>query len=932
MLSQKNIFKRPEGGMICWLLLITILSLLSCNTSRKDKKFKIGFSQCTFGDIWRKTMQKEMERELSFHPEIELVVKDANLSSEKQKQQIQELIKDKIDLLIASPAEAEPIAPVIDKAYAAGIPVILVDRNTLSKNYTAFIGASNYKIGLDAGAYANALLKGKGNVMEIAGKDVGSSADIGRHKGFTDFIKNYPDINYVLRFNGDWDKFPVEWEKQFTNVLQSHSDIQLIFGQNDRLAFAAYNVCKKLGLDEKIKIIGVDGLPGKNGGIDLVEKGILKATILYPTGGKEAIQTAVSILENQPYQKENELATTIIDSTNVRIMRLQNERVLAQQMDIDRSQKKIEDQAVITRNQTNIIYAISISLALALIMGSVLFFYLRENRKINARLALQNEEILMQRNQLIELGKRAKEATDAKFNFFTNISHELRTPLTLILGPLEEILLSPKLHFSVKSQLEMVKKNSMRLLRLVNQLMDFRKIEEGKMKLRGSKNNIVEFISEITNAFADIADKKKISFRVDSKYKELEVWFDVNMLDKILFNILSNAFKYTNDHGSIVVSLSKDSSNTNAIITIEDTGVGMGPETLEHAFDLFYQGNEGTYKGTGLGLALSKELITLHHGGIKIKSEKWKGTTFEIKLPLGKEHLEQSEIEKESNPYFLNYEDAKIYTNEAEEVKPFISEDLVHTEKDYSILIIEDNHEIRAFLKNQLDKNYEIIEAENGNVGLNLAYEIVPDVIVSDILLPGKNGMVITETLKNDIRTSHIPIIILTAKGSIEQQIEGLKLKADAYIVKPFNVQYLEETIKNLIKNRETLRDHYSSELPNESIRASSSRKIDRKFVSEFSAIVENNIANENFGVDDICREIGISRVQLYRKVKAVLGLNVNDYILSVRMQRAKYLLLNEDLSISEISFKVGFSSQAYFSTVFKSKFGCTPSEFKAKK
>ncbi len=832
-------------------------------------------------------MQKEMERELSFHPEIELVVKDANLSSEKQKQQIQELIKDKIDLLIASPAEAEPIAPVIDKAYAAGIPVILVDRNTLSKNYTAFIGASNYKIGLDAGAYANALLKGKGNVMEIAGKDVGSSADIGRHKGFTDFIKNYPDINYVLRFNGDWDKFPAEWEKQFTNVLQSHSDIQLIFGQNDRLAFAAYNVCKKLGLDKKIKIIGVDGLPGKNGGIDLVEKGILKATILYPTGGKEAIQTAVSILENQSYQKENELATTI---------------------------------------------AISISLALALIMGSVLFFYLRENRKINAKLALQNEEILMQRNQLIELGKRAKEATDAKFNFFTNISHELRTPLTLILGPLEEILLSPKLHFSVKSQLEMVKKNSIRLLRLVNQLMDFRKIEEGKMKLRGSKNNIVEFIAEITNAFANIADKKKISFRVDSKYKELDVWFDVNMLDKILFNILSNAFKYTNDHGSIVVSLSKDSSNTNAIITIEDTGVGMGPETLEHAFDLFYQGNEGTYKGTGLGLALSKELITLHHGGIKIKSEKWKGTTFEIKLPLGKEHLEQSEIEKESNPYFLNYEDAKIYTNEAEEVKPFISEDPVITEKDYSILIIEDNHEIRAFLKNQLDNNYEIIEAENGNVGLNLAYEIVPDVIVSDILLPGKDGMVITETLKNDIRTSHIPIIILTAKGSIEQQIEGLKLKADAYIVKPFNVQYLEETIKNLIKNRETLRDHYSSELPNESIRASSSRKIDRKFVSEFSAIVENNIANENFGVDDICREIGISRVQLYRKVKAVLGLNVNDYILSVRMQRAKYLLLNEDLSISEISFKVGFSSQAYFSTVFKSKFGCTPSEFKAKK
>jgi YesN/AraC family two-component response regulator len=217
-------------------------------------------------------------------------------------------------------------------------------------------------------------------------------------------------------------------------------------------------------------------------------------------------------------------------------------------------------------------------------------------------------------------------------------------------------------------------------------------------------------------------------------------------------------------------------------------------------------------------------------------------------------------------------------------------------------------------------------------VGLNQAYEIVPDIIISDIMLPGKDGMTITETLKNDIRTSHIPIIILTAKGSMEQQIEGLKLKADAYIVKPFNVQYLEETIRNLIRNREILKDHYSSELPNETFRASVSKKIDRKFINEFSSLVESNIANENFGVDDICKEIGISRVQLYRKVKAILGLNVNDYILGVRMQKAKYLLLNEDLSISEISFKVGFSSQAYFSTVFKSKFGFTPSEFKAKK
>jgi AraC-like DNA-binding protein/CheY-like chemotaxis protein len=373
-------------------------------------------------------------------------------------------------------------------------------------------------------------------------------------------------------------------------------------------------------------------------------------------------------------------------------------------------------------------------------------------------------------------------------------------------------------------------------------------------------------------------------------------------------------------------------NNKNVIIQIEDSGIGMGPETLEHAFDLFYQGNEGTYKGTGLGLALSKEFINLHHGSIKIKSEKWKGSCFEVSLPLGKDHLKEAELEEKPVEYKLNYEDAKIYTNEAEVLKPIKFSDLPTTPKEQSVLIIEDNAEIRMFIKNQLSKNYEVIEAENGNMGLNQAYEIVPDIIISDILLPGKDGMAITETLKNDIRTSHIPIIILTAMGSVEQQIEGLKLNADAYIVKPFNIQYLEENIKSLLKNRESLKEHYTSELSNEHVRNSSSKKIDRKFVSEFSSIVESNIANENFGVDDICREIGISRVQLYRKVKAVLGYNINEYILEVRMQKAKYFLLNEDVTISEIAYKVGFSSQAYFSTVFKSKFGVTPKAFKENK
>src|SRR5688572_20974997 len=912
--------------MVSYLMVL----LVSCSTRKPEKKYRIGFSQCTFGDNWRLTMQKEMERELSFHPEIDFIVKDANLSSERQVEQIKDLIAEKVDLLIASPAEAEPIAPIIDKAYAQGIPVILVDRSTLSKNYTAFIGASNYKIGLDAGAYTNALLKGKGNVLEIAGPDVGSSADIGRHKGFIDFIKRYPGIKYASRFNGDWDKFPSEWDKQFTDKLKSLNDINLIFAQNDRLALAAYNVCKKLGLDQRIKIIGIDGLPGENGGIDLVEKGILKATILYPTGGEEAIQTAFNILENKPYQKETELSTTIIDSTNVRIMRLQNEKLLAQQEDIDERQKKIEEQIAITENQTNIILAISITLALALIFGGILFYYLQENKKINKKLAIQKEEIANQRNQLIELAAKMKEATDAKFNFFTNISHELRTPLTLIMGPLEDSFSSPRLHFTIKNNLDFIQRNSMRLLRLINQLMDFRKIEEGKMKLHASENNISAFVTDITNAFRDIARKKSISYNVISKVQDLSLWFDVNMLDKVLFNLLSNAFKFTGENGVINVSIDKNAEGSMALIKVADTGIGMSMEDAEHAFELFYQGHSSTFRGSGLGLSLSKELINLHQGTITVKSEKNKGTTFEIQLPIGKSHLQPDEILSEKPSLISTYEDIKIFTTDMEPVV-LQNEPNDVSQRENSILIIEDNNDLRAFLKKRLGDAYEIHEAENGETGIAHAFDIVPDLIISDILLPGQNGLQITETLKQDIRTSHIPVILLTAKGSMSEQIAGIKSQADAFIVKPFNLEYLEETIKNLLKNRAVLREHFSSELPTET-RSNSSNKIDRKFITEFTAIVENNISNEEFSVDDICRKIGISRVQLYRKVKALIGYNVNDYILTVRLKKAKFLLTNEDLSISEVAFKVGFASQGYFSTVFKSKFGVTPSEFKDKK
>jgi signal transduction histidine kinase/DNA-binding response OmpR family regulator len=903
-----------------------LLSACSNNPENPHKTFRIGFSQCT-GDIkWRKATLDGANRELTFHPGSELIYRNAEDNSELQIRQIKELINENIDILLVSPNEAEPLTTVVEEAYNKGIPVVIIDRRILSDQYTAFVGANNFEIGRMAGNYVSNLYKPKTQVIELIGLE-GSTPSLERKKGFAEGLKTNPAIHIQTELYGNWLK--EKSSEELWKVRESLKPGDIVFAQNDPMALGAYEVYRKLGIEKNTSFIGVDGLAGPGGGIELVAEKKLKATLLNPTGAEEAIQIAFKILNKEPFSKENTLSTVVIDSSNIRIMKLQTDKINSQQRDIGNQQEVLLKQKKMTENQAVLIYIFITALILVLMLASVSVYALWKNRKITNRLAAQNQEILTQRNQLIEMTAQAKEATDAKFNFFTNISHEFRTPLTLILGPLEDSLSSPKPLPSLRNNLLMVHKNAMRLLRLINQLMDYRKIEESRMKLRVSENDLVSFVKEITDAFQIIAKKKSVSFTVTSRVKTLPLWFDVNMLDKVLFNLLSNAFKFTTDNGGIIqVVIDKNSDDTMAVIRVEDSGVGMHPEEIDHAFDLFYQGKAKNAKGSGIGLSLSKELVNLHHGRITVKSEKWKGTTFSVYLPLGKQHFDQADLIQASEIRDISYDDLKIYTSEFNQAALQSGYIPPPGDKDHSILIIEDNDDLRLFLKKRLGETYVVYEAENGSAGLHLAYEIVPDLIISDIILPGKDGLHITEILKQDVRTSHIPLILLTAKSSIEEQIEGIRLQADAFIVKPFNLEYLCETIKNLLKGRAMLREHYTSELPSEA-RTNSSSKIDRKFINEFTSIVESNLSNETFSVEDICREIGVSRIQLHRKVKALLGLNINYYILTVRMQRAKYLLVNEDISVFDVACKVGFSSQAYFSTVFKSKFSMTPTEYR---
>lgn len=913
--------KIPKSKHIYSFLTILLLStaILGCNKKKEvNKRYKIGFAQAQAGDNWRESMLKEMQREVSFNNEIAFYYRDAQANSQKQKEQIQELINLKVDLLIVSPHEIQPLNAILEKAYDSKIPIVLIDRRINSEKYTAFIGASNYEVGQNAGKYTVAILKGRGKVLEITGLNT-ASPFIDRDKGFIDIISKNKGIELIAKINDHEANF----EKKLDSFIKKNKDLDVIFAHSDYIAKNVYQICKNNGVERKIRIIGVDGLSVEGMGMDMVASNQFKATVLYPTGGQEAMRTAINILEKKPFKKENTLESTLIDSTNVKILQQQARKVIEQQKEIDSRQLKINQQILISKNQTNIILAISITLAIALILSSVFYYLFKENKKISRKLMAQKDEISSQKNKLEKLVTQLKEATDAKFNFFTNISHELRTPLTLIIGPLEDTLVSSRLHFTLKNNLELVQRNAFRLLKLINQLMDFRKIEEGKMEINASTQVLGDFVFEISNEFKDLARKKHISLNMNDKTAGLNIDFDQSMIDKVLFNLLSNAFKFTEENGTINITIDQDKEQENAIIEIEDNGIGMSTEDVEHAFDVFYQGHSSTFKGTGLGLALSKELIKAHNGNIIINSKKGSGTCFTITLPF-KQNKGLRAIKYNDDK---NLKETHIYTTDVlphnyEKVTTKTSENLT------SILIIEDNDDLNSFLSNRLEGSYEVLTAKDGNEGMNKAFDVVPDLIISDIIMPGMSGLKLAEILKNDLRTSHIPIILLTAKTSIEDQIEGMKSFADLFISKPFNLKYLEESIVSLLRNRAVLREHFISELPSES-RSNSSNKLDRKFISEFTSLIESNLANEDLSVDDIYKGLGISKIQLYRKTKALLGFSVNDYILSVRLQKAKYLLMNEDLTISEVAYKVGFSSQAYFSTVFKSKFSVTPSEFK---
>lgn len=895
-----------------------LLCLFGCTHSAPVPYYTIGFSQCTNGDAWRQAMLAGMRKELSFYPEVRFRMKDAHNDSRLQQRQIQEFLNEKVDLLIVSANEAEPITPLVEEAFNRGIPVVILDRRTTSKLYTAYVGGNNVEVGQVAGNYVSNLLGNKGNVLEVLGP-TGASPARDRHQGFAQALAAHPGLHLVAQVPCNWERPSVML--LLPAVLRAHPEIDFIFAHNDRMAVGAYQVCKQLGLAHRVRVVGVDGLPGAQGGLQFVQDGVLQATMLYPPGGEEAIRTAMRILRQQPYDKENLLSTMVIDSNNVLTMKLQTEKLASQQQDIQRQQQLLQRQRNTYASQQTVLYVLAAALLGAMGLGLLVWRAFRANARINHQLAERNEEILLQRNQIQEFAERARVETEAKLRFFTNFSHELRTPLTLILGPVEEMLTNganfPAAH---RHDLSLVRRNAQRLLQLVNQLMDFRKIDVGKMPVRATEGNLVAFMREIMDMFEKPIRQRGINLRFLPAEPSIRLWFDGNILDKVFFNLLANALKFTPDRGQITVSMQLMSAENQVRVSVEDTGSGISEQDKAHIFEWFYQGQQSAAKGSGMGLALALGLTRLHLGQLTFTSRSGQGSTFVVTLPL-----ELPAALMTTAPPLIT---PAVALDEELPAPPELPAPASGGSAAL-VLVIEDNPEVNAFLVQKLRPHFQVSTATDGAAGLRSAAETIPDLIVCDVMLPELSGLEVVAQLKGDWRTSHIPIVLLTARNAPEQRVAGVQAGADLYLTKPFNPTFLLESLRTLLVNRNRLREHFRRELSVDTATVAPQR-VDQKFLDDLTAIVEANLTRSDLGVEDVARSLGISRVQLYRKVKAVLGTGVTDFIQGLRLTKARQLLLDDELTIAEVAYQLGFSSPSYFSTSFKARYQVSPSEFRA--
>lgn len=932
---MKTIHKTNKCHSLSWLanavtaLVLTAavsLCLASCGGGEAHKRFVVGVSQCS-EDTWRDKLNEELRIAATYY-DVDLQIKSANDDVRLQTEQINRFVEQGVDLLVVAPGQVS-ISPAIDKAYEKGIPVIVFDRRTHSDKYTAYIGANNHEIGASMAEFmANANTAGT-KVVELCGLSSSSPA-IERGEGFDSVAALRPNIDIVKKVYADWTE---EGAYRVMDSLLStpYPAFNSIFAHNDRMAMGARRAVVKHGIDPKtIKLCGIDAMPQQGGGMQLVAEGKLFASSIYPTRGDEVMRLAMKILTHKPYDRENRLSSALVTEANARVLLMQYDETTRQQGHLSELRDRVDK--TVSDFKTQRIYLL-IMLGALFLLALAYVYVVRANRA-KARLNRQLADSVEQQRQMT---KHIEELTHTQLQFFTNISHELRTPLTLIAGPTEQLLEDKTVQGTHRRMLQMVERNTKILIQLVSEILDFRKVQNNKAVLKLNRFNLAETLRLWADDFDAVTSRKGITVKVDAPADAAQatVIADRDKLARVFFNLMSNAVKYTPKDGTITITLRHNGGSF--FFTMNNDSVKtISKDDLPHIFERFYQ-PKGSIGGTGIGLALVKANVDLHHGSISATSSQEEGTTFSITLPDTQEGYDpdadndgNKDNSTKAEQGYVDDSYAPVNVEAAEKAERITNAEDFDADRPL-VLIIDDNNGMRAYLRSILQDHYNVSEAVNGQQGLERARREVPKLVVCDVMMPVMDGLEFTRRLKADTATSHIPVILLTARSLSEQREEGYGTGADSYLTKPFTGSLLLARIDNLIHSRTLLRSLFSGNSKEEEKEEEMLGAQDQTFVTRLREVIRDNMGDSDFSVERIGEEIGLSRVQLYRKVKALTGQTPVELLRKARLERSRRLIEKTEKSVSEIAYEVGFTSPSYFNKCFKDEFGISPGAMREK-
>lgn len=908
--------------IIILIALSGCLLMLPSGCKKSDPRYRIGVAQCS-DDEWRSRMNEEIRREMLFHDDAEVEIRSADDRNEKQIEDINYFIDNDFDLIITAPNEADAITPVIRKAHEKGIPVIIFDRNINGDSYTSYIELDNEGIGRAAAEYATHLAAGRPvRILEVRGLD-GSTPAGERHRGFISEIARHDNISLAASVSGAWNG-----EKArllVDSLLRRDANIDIIYAHNDVMAIAAAESARALGLND-IKILGTDAAPSL--GIKAVRDSVIDATFIYPTEGGRVIRTAMAILKGEDFPRHDHIpALSPVDTTNAEILIRQDALLRDETTKIELLRSK--NLMITARQQMQSYFLYAVGVAAILLMAGLMLtlWFMRQRKRLNMALAQKNEELSNERDHQDELYRQLDEATNSKLAFFTNVSHDLRTPLTLIAGPLAQLAKADYLKQEDKSLMKIANKNVEILRRLIDQILDFRRYQNGKTELHLEESDPIPLLSEWCDAFRDVAQNLKLKYSLNISPSDGKTMaLDAEKLERVIFNLISNAFKYTSKGGCVGVEARL--SDKELHISISDTGIGIPEKEREQIFDRFYQVNRVNANGSGIGLSLAKAFVELMGGEITLESEAGKGSIFHVTIPV--HHVENKcalpTIYHDPNKWHF-----KEFDIDADDVFEF-------SESKALILVIDDNPDIRHLLSGLLGAEYNIISAPDGRAGLRLALKYVPDLVICDIMMPVMDGLEFCSSVKEERSTSHIPVLMLTACKLDEQRMQSYDSGADGFISKPFNTNLLISRVHNLLLNRKRIKnvlldndnvefEKNGAPLPDDNERV----KIESEFYRKFLYEVKERYTDSSLSVSEIASGLGLGATQLARKIKALTGLSPVDIIRDYRLREARRLVLVTEKNVSEIAYEVGFSSPPYLSKCFRDAFGESPTELRTR-